>query len=661
MPPSRPNFQRQIVLPSVAALAMVAALCVGSFYYYLHWQDTEDTRDHLQQAVRVWERLRSDTTEQLDWAAHQAAADPVLQAAMRRRDAAALLAQAQPTFRQLSDRFGIGHWYFITPDRRILLRVHSPQDQGDEVRRKTLVDAATLGQPVTGLELGPMSTLTLRHVLPWRVGDELLGYLEFGTEVSWFERRIQALLGLEVLAAVHKEYTSPQSFERGKRAMGLRGEWTEHPTLALLSQTLPSAPSEVFPAWQDFVQAQGPQVLDIREGPSAWWLGFMPLRDYAGREVASLALLKNRDALIAHRQRQIASVVAAVVVLMLLLDTALALRVRRIAATVLGGQQALLESEQRLRQLFAHLPVAYDSLDSAGRWLDANQAMADLLGYDTPAQMRGHYFYEHWDATHHLRFEEAFARFKAQHGIQSELTLRRRDGRWVTALFSGRVELDAQGQFLRTHSIAVDITERQAMEQHIVRLNAELETKVAARTAELDRLNGVLRLQAQHDSLTGLPNRRRADEHLHAEFLRLLRTRVPYAVLMIDIDFFKHVNDSFGHAVGDQVLQRVAQALKDSLRATDFVARFGGEEFLAILPDTGPLDACHVAQKLCTAVQQAHDPVAGAVTVSIGLAMADPGQQNEEVAVREADGRLYEAKKAGRNRYAAPPGCDLLL
>lgn len=156
--------------------------------------------------------------------------------------------------------------------------------------------------------------------------------------------------------------------------------------------------------------------------------------------------------------------------------------------------------------------------------------------------------------------------------------------------------------------------------------------------------------QASLDGLTGLANRRAADDRLRGEFLRMKRSASRYAVLMVDIDHFKQVNDSHGHAVGDEVLRQVAVAIVRSVRETDFVARFGGEEFLVVLPDTDSAGARTLAEKIRLAVAGTGMPVAGPVYVSVGVAMAGPDDEDEAVAVALADARLYAAKAAGRNR-----------
>ncbi len=203
----------------------------------------------------------------------------------------------------------------------------------------------------------------------------------------------------------------------------------------------------------------------------------------------------------------------------------------------------------------------------------------------------------------------------------------------------------------KAHSIAAQLTERiRRHEQALEQSNARLEKMVAERTSELARANEDLRHLARRDALTGLPNRFAANERLRMEFVRLQRSSQSYAIVLIDVDHFKQVNDRFGHAVGDQVLQAVGQTLLDQLRENDFVARYGGEEFIVLLPNTPESGALAVANKLRRAVADRPNAIAGALTISIGVAMAERDHANEEQAVVVADKRLYEAKNGGRNR-----------
>ena len=168
--------------------------------------------------------------------------------------------------------------------------------------------------------------------------------------------------------------------------------------------------------------------------------------------------------------------------------------------------------------------------------------------------------------------------------------------------------------------------------------------------SELVRANRELDKLARHDALTGLHNRLSANERLRQEFQRSKRSHAPFSVLLLDVDHFKKVNDNHGHEAGDQVLKHVGQQIKDAVRSTDYVARFGGEEFLVILPDTVAADAALVAEKVRAAVANSVQPAVGHITVSIGLAQMNAAMEGEAHLVRLADQALYAAKGTGRNR-----------
>ena len=167
--------------------------------------------------------------------------------------------------------------------------------------------------------------------------------------------------------------------------------------------------------------------------------------------------------------------------------------------------------------------------------------------------------------------------------------------------------------------------------------------------SELMAANRELETLARRDALTGLHNRLSLNERLRDEFLRMKRSGQSYSLLMADIDFFKKINDTFGHETGDAVLRQVGQLLCKSVRATDFAARYGGEEFLILLPDTSPDHAELLAEKLRHAIQRARVPGAGNISLSIGVAGALLEDVSESIALGLADDALYAAKHSGRN------------
>jgi two-component system cell cycle response regulator len=190
---------------------------------------------------------------------------------------------------------------------------------------------------------------------------------------------------------------------------------------------------------------------------------------------------------------------------------------------------------------------------------------------------------------------------------------------------------------------------------HPAELLARLETHLRLRRlqAELRDKNAMLERVSTTDAVTGLRTRRYVGELLAIEVLRATRYRTPLAVAMGDLDHFKRVNDGFGHPAGDAVLAGVGGAIRRSLRATDAAGRYGGEEFLLVLPGTDIAGAHALAERVREAIEETGFDVGAAapypVTLSIGVAALGDGQSAEAL-VMAADEALYEAKAAGRNR-----------
>lgn len=190
-------------------------------------------------------------------------------------------------------------------------------------------------------------------------------------------------------------------------------------------------------------------------------------------------------------------------------------------------------------------------------------------------------------------------------------------------------------------------------ERELQEANASLEATVAQRTAALTRANADLLKLATHDALTGVYNRRRFDEKLDECNLLFQRTGRPFALLFIDADHFKQINDTHGHAIGDEVLHQLARLIQDTTRATDFVARYGGEEFAVLLPEIEEPESPEiVAEKIRAAIAEANFASAGRVTVSIGIGLAESSDSNTTALIKRADQQLYQAKWSGRNRVS---------
>ena len=198
-----------------------------------------------------------------------------------------------------------------------------------------------------------------------------------------------------------------------------------------------------------------------------------------------------------------------------------------------------------------------------------------------------------------------------------------------------------------------DVTEIHRKNEELGRMLAELNRT----RAQIERQNEELRHLAGRDSLTGCLNRRAFYEAAAKVFEPSLRANANLCCIMADIDHFKGVNDLYGHAVGDQVIQVVARMLAGNLRVSDILCRYGGEEFCLILPDTTPEEAMAIAERMRTSIEKTGSAAirnikVSPITLSFGVASLTDGATHIEELVNEADNALYASKEGGRNRVS---------
>ncbi len=199
----------------------------------------------------------------------------------------------------------------------------------------------------------------------------------------------------------------------------------------------------------------------------------------------------------------------------------------------------------------------------------------------------------------------------------------------------------------------------------LLRQSRRLVTMGDRMQGQLSSLNDELSHMARTDALTGLDNRRHFMEVARRECSRSCRTGQPFSLLLIDADHFKAVNDTWGHDVGDRVLQDIASLLNSSVRGHDVPARFGGEEFIVLLPETDCQEAGIIAERIRLAVEAnrltvQQEPVHISVSIGCTTATAQDGECDLETIFKRADVALYAAKKNGRNRVERYPGPDCI-
>jgi diguanylate cyclase (GGDEF)-like protein/PAS domain S-box-containing protein len=280
-------------------------------------------------------------------------------------------------------------------------------------------------------------------------------------------------------------------------------------------------------------------------------------------------------------------------------------------------------ADVRARHFFDLSQDLLCTMDTQGRCIEVNSAWQRLLGY-RPVEMQGKRMLEFTHPDDHVHAtEEAMRVFRGEISDSLETRVRAKDGSWHWLRTSSVFEPEEELVYARS----TDVTERKAQQEEREALIAEVQ------------------LLARSDALTGLPNRRALDDQLPREMARSLRSETSLCLAIIDIDHFKNYNDTYGHLAGDAVLRDCAKSWDGELRGEDTILRYGGEEFMVILPNCEPLDATEIVERLRAATPDGQ-------TCSAGLALWHGGESVDELVAR-ADKALYEAKETGRDRLVS--------
>lgn len=290
------------------------------------------------------------------------------------------------------------------------------------------------------------------------------------------------------------------------------------------------------------------------------------------------------------------------------------------------SKEVIRQSEEKHRLLFDSAGDAIFITDTEARILAVNPQACEQLGY-THAELMSMTIDHLYSPEEALHVPDRMTRLMEQGHLTFETVRQRKDGLLVPVdVIARRMTWDGQPAFMNT---CRDITDRKQAEEKI-------------------------RQMAYHDFLTGLPNRKLLSDRLDIALANAQRNKKEVGVAMLDLDNFKDVNDTLGHDVGDLLLKAAAERLTEVLRKGDTVARFGGDEFLLILPDLKAAeDAIQVAQKIVDSFRKPFliDTHQLVVTTSIGIAVYPNDGMDGDILLKNADIAMYQAKQAGMNRY----------
>lgn len=308
-------------------------------------------------------------------------------------------------------------------------------------------------------------------------------------------------------------------------------------------------------------------------------------------------------------------------------------------------QQNIIKSEEMLRKLMDSIPDLVLVCDIEGNLTYVNKSIRTILGYDPKDDKMPSNILSFLD-----KVEIETARNNMQRLLKEEIgpieyRCIKRDGSYINVEVNSTVLREASSEPFGYVFVTRDITERKKVQEELRRSKEEIEQA----NNELIKSNYLLQEQSIRDSLTNLYNHRFIMELLDQEIRKTIQNKAPLCLMMLDIDYFKRVNDNYGHQTGDRVLSAVSKLIQLNIRDNDYAGRYGGEEFMILLPDIRLMEAYDIAEKIRKSIQN-YSFTKKNLNVTISIGLTEYHSEDVKAFVNRADTLLYRAKENGRNR-----------
>lgn len=524
-------------------------------------------------------------------------------------------------------QYNLNQLHFHLPGLTSFLRMHRPEYFGDSLAqaRPSIVLAHKRREFVAGFEVGRHEA-GFRFIFPLFDQRRFVGTVETSISYDRFREQLKARFSGDYLLLLKRSLVEQRIVDKYRHGLVtspfcrtmLQERFGEGAAATVVSsEVMATIARQVAPRIEPLVAQNRPVHLEARVAGQGYGVFLLPLNNVAQQQEAYLLLVERLATLDTYRlSRNLALVVA----------TLLALMVCAYQYLIAQRNRTLRESSRLYQATIDALPYPFHVIDIATRKI----VLANKAAYHGGTSVVGQscYSVSHGvsqpcdDPAHPCPLGEVLVKREpvvVQHIHRAE------DGSDLHVEVHAYPLLDDDGEIRRCIEYSVDVTERQRLQQHLTWM-------------------------AESDPLTGIPNRRKFHSQLQLEIRRAERHKRVLSLLTLDIDFFKQINDSHGHDIGDAVLVEFVRLLQGRLRVTDLLARTGGEEFQVMLPETTLPNARMLAEKVVQAIREHRFDTVGQVTVSIGLATWQQGEAAGEL-IKRSDHMLYRAKSAGRDRW----------
>lgn len=588
-----------------------------------------------------------------------------LQRAWKAKDRNALLELSSPIFNKLLKYSETTHFYFHNLDGTNFLRVHSPERHGDTINRASLKKAIKTKKQAVGLELGPLGQFVLRVVVPWRVDNEIVGYIELGQEIEHVFNQLSANNNYDFFLAVNKSYLNKVSFDVNlvsSKSSILSNDLKE---MVITNSTIKHLNPKVV-EWLD--KGRRSDSVSYQKDGKTYTVAEFHIDTLLNKNIASVYYITDITSHIENLENYLINntIIISIIGFIILvfyyfyskqiqntlfksyhsleneiterraIQSELIQSRVKLETLVQERDESLEDSQNRYQTLFSKTADALLLIEGQS-FVDCNQAALDMLMFSTKQELYN---------THPSKLSPEFqpdgqsSELKANHMMELAFENGSHRFEWEHTRKNGKTfpvevlltAVPQDGEII-LHVVWRDISDR-------IRAAAEIER------------------QAYYDSLTGLPNRKLLLDRLNQTLITSRRHGYFAALLFIDLDRFKTINDSLGHSVGDLLLVQAAARIKNCIRDEDTASRFGGDEYIVLLrhlgseKQTAGVSAKKIAKNIQDSISKEFLIKENVlhITISIGISLFPDHEGNVEDIIKHADTAMYSAKKNGRNQ-----------
>ena len=461
--------RRRLMIPLSGALMIL--VCGSSLLLLKQQQEHLHQSSHgtLDQASHDLNLLVTEQSRTLTAIGHILLQDSGLRTALLKdQDREQLQIINGPIYRKLLIDYGLTHFYFVGPDRVCLLRVHQPERYGDRIDRFTLLEAERTGKPVTGLELGPLGTFTLRHVQPVYDSGSLVGYLELGREIEDILTTLCSKNDVEVALVIRKTAIERTAWESGMKMLGRQADWDRFPDDVMIFSSLSAFPAEAEKLIGERHRRHDDVDIEMKFGDRSWLAMIDPVKDVSGSEVGSLIVFKDITAATANYNQLMGVGASLVLVLAAGLLSFVFVLLFRTDQGIRMQQEALLLQNDRYDLVINGVQDAVWDWDVPRHEMYVSPRWKEIRGYGE-TEIAGNEA-EWFDGIHPEDAQRILARVQEHFEGKSdvfaeEYRIRCKDGSWKWILGRGVARRAADGNVVRMAGSEADITDRRKSEE----------------------------------------------------------------------------------------------------------------------------------------------------------------------------------------------------